>query len=234
MTIAVVVAAGRGLRLGGAWPKGLRQLCGRPLYDYSLEAALACPRVHGAVLVVPAGHFDLLSEAQAAGTMDERVRLCAGGATRQQSVLQGLLATPLQTQWVAVHDAARPLASSELWGAVIELAQRFGGALAAHPATDTLRRRDPGGRTTTLPRGELWHAETPQVFPKADLERALRLCESDGVEVTDEAEAMERIGASPALYHNQTANPKIATEADWHWVERLIQDRDAHTGAGRG
>ena len=225
MTAAVIVAAGRGIRLGGAQPKALRLMRGRPLFAYSLEAALACPLVRCAVLVVPPDYLDQVTAAPSAGAPDPRVCITPGSDSRQRSVLCGLAALPPGTEWVAVHDAARPLVTAELFAGVIAMARDTGGALAAHPATDTLKRRSSDGDVSTLPRGELWHAETPQVFPKRDLQRALDECEANGVEVTDEAEAMERWGAAPAIYHNRASNPKISTEADWSWVESLLSSR---------
>lgn len=224
MTAAVIVAAGRGERLGDGLPKALRPLCGQPLYAYSVQAALACPEIHSVVLVVPPDHFEAITKEHASGAAS-RVRVVAGGPTRQRSVQNGLSATAREVGWVVVHDAARPLLTPALLRDVMALAQQRGGAVAAHPATDTIRRLSPDGTCVTLPRGELWHTETPQVFRKIELVQALRRCEQDGVQVTDEAEAMERNGGSLALFHNTGANPKISTEADWKLMESLLLTR---------
>lgn len=222
MTAAVIVAAGRGLRLGGGVPKALRQLAGRPLYAYSLEAAQECRLVECLVLVVPGDHLKHIERSD----LDfGSVRITAGGESRQESVLRGLLALPDEVNWVAVHDAARPLVTPELFAGVIRLAMEKGGAVAAHSATDTIKRLGHDGSLSTLPRGELWHAETPQVFRRHELRTALEECERSGLEVTDESEAMERSGTTPAIYLNKEPNPKINTEADWHWVEGLLQRR---------
>jgi len=223
MTAAVIVAAGRGLRLGGERPKALRALAGLPMFRYSLREALACPEIRRVIVVVPGEELETLSALHTADS--GRVQFVAGGSTRQQSVLRALEAAGRDVDWVAVHDAARPLVTSELFTAVITLAMKRGGALAAHPATDTIRRLSPDGALSSFHRAELWHAETPQVFPRLALERALSRCEQEGLNVTDEAEAMERDGCTPALYHNTSANPKIATDTDWQMVELLLRSR---------
>ena len=225
MTGAVIVAAGQGVRLGAGVPKGLRPLAGRPLYVYSLEAVRACPWIEAVVLVVPADHLDSVASAGQSGLFHESVRVVSGGDSRQQSVLFGIRALPATVDWVAVHDAARPLVTPELFAGVVRLAMEKGGAVAAHAATDTIKRCGADGAVTTLPRQELWHAETPQVFARQKLKAALEECERCGLVVTDESEAMERSGAHFALYPNPEPNPKINTEADWHWVEDLVQRR---------
>lgn len=225
MTAAVIVAAGRGVRLGGDRPKALRLLHGQPMFRYSVIEALACPQIGRVVVVVPGDELDSLQRSEASDS--DRVRLVPGGSTRQQSVLRGLEAAGEDADWVAVHDAARPLVTSALFSEVILLALQHGGALAAHPATDTIRRRTPDGTVVILPRAELWHAETPQVFRTRALASALSRCEMEGATVTDEAGAMERFGATPALYHNTSANPKISNDADWQMVEHLLRSRTA-------
>ena len=225
MTAAVIVAAGRGVRMGGHQPKALRLLHGQPMFSYSVREALACSQIERVVVVVPGDELDAL---EANGSdLSPHIRFVAGGASRQQSVLRGIESAGSEADWVAVHDAARPLVTSALFSEVISLARKHGGAVAAHPATDTIRRRNADGSFVTLPRTELWHAETPQVFPREALEQALLHCEKEGVTVTDEAEAMELQGRTPAMYHNPSANPKISTDADWQLVEHLLRSRTA-------
>jgi 2-C-methyl-D-erythritol 4-phosphate cytidylyltransferase len=225
MTGAVIVAAGQGSRLGGSVPKAMRNLAGRPLYAHSLEAALGCPLVEEVVLVVPGDYCGSVAEQSQANPTSKTVRIVEGGDSRQQSVMRGLSALKESVEWVAVHDAARPLVTSALFREVIDLARKQGGALCAHPATDTIKRQEGGRPLITIPRSELWHAETPQVFRHSELKDCLEKCELAGIQVTDEAEAMERHGHSPALYHNTSPNPKISTAADWLWAESLFGQR---------
>jgi 2-C-methyl-D-erythritol 4-phosphate cytidylyltransferase len=194
MTAAIIVAAGRGERLGGEIPKGLRSLGGQPLYRYSLDAASACDSVNQIVLVVPDGRVPLVEAELEARRPQRQVSLVTGGGTRQESVIRGLEILPADVTWVAVHDAARPLATSGLFARIIAGALEHGGAIAAAPATDTIKRKTPGQILRTLPRGELWQAQTPQVFKRAELLLALKNCLGAGVSVTDEAEAMEHSG----------------------------------------
>jgi 2-C-methyl-D-erythritol 4-phosphate cytidylyltransferase len=222
MTAAIIVAAGRGERLGGEMPKGLRPLGGQPLYRYSLDAASACDSVDRIVLVIPEGREQLVQAELEARQPHSPVSLVTGGGTRQESVLRGLGSLPEEVTWVAVHDAARPLASSTLFARVIACAREYGGAIAAVRATDTIKRKAPGQILRTLPRQELWQAQTPQVFKRAELQSALQNCLGTGATVTDEAEAMEQSGFDVALLENHEPNLKIATAADLRAVELLL------------
>jgi 2-C-methyl-D-erythritol 4-phosphate cytidylyltransferase len=222
MTAAIIVAAGRGERLGGEVPKGLRSLGGQPLYRHSVDAASACDRVNQIVLVIPDGRVELVQAELEARRPQRQVSLVTGGGTRSESVLRGLEILPDEIMWVAVHDAARPLATPGLFTRIIDGAREHGGAIAAVRATDTIKRKTPGQILRTLPRNELWQAQTPQVFKRAELLSALENCVGSGVNVTDEAEAMERSGFDVSLVEHHEPNVKIATAADWRAVELLL------------
>ena len=154
MIAAIIVAAGRGERLGGEIPKGLRSLGGQPLYRYSLDAASACDRVHQIVLVIPDGRVQLVQAELEARRPQRQVSLVTGGGSRQESDIRGLEILPAEIMWVAVHDAARPLATTGLFTRVIDGAIERGGAIAAVRATDTIKRKTPGRILRTLPRDE--------------------------------------------------------------------------------
>ena len=165
MIAAIIVAAGRGERLGGEIPKGLRSLGGQPLYRYSLDAASACDRVHQIVLVIPDGRVQLVQAELEARRPQRQVSLVTGGGSRQESDIRGLEILPAEIMWVAVHDAARPLATTGLFTRVIDGAIERGGAIAAVRATDTIKRKTPGRILRTLPRDELWRRATLGIFP---------------------------------------------------------------------
>jgi 2-C-methyl-D-erythritol 4-phosphate cytidylyltransferase len=215
MTTAIVLGAGQGLRLGGGTPKALRLLAGRPLIHYSLETLERCTVVDSIVAVVPSSHVDEALRGIRAGSFHKVAAVIPGGATRQESVIAALVACPDQVEWVAVHDAARPFATADLFTRTIERARSCGAAIAAHRASDTIKRARDLEIVETLPRRELWHAETPQVFRRRELALALAGCARRDEEVTDDARAMELAGHRVALVESDGANFKISGAADW-------------------
>lgn len=223
MTTAILVAAGAGTRLGDGPPKALRELGGRPLLLYSLATLSECPAVDAAVVVVPDSHTEQARQLIEPVQNVLSVTIVPGGAHRHESVLSGLMAAPDRTDWVAVHDAARPFATTTLFAAVIEAAQQAGGAIAAHRASDTLKRESGGRVLETVARDEIWMAETPQVFPREDLIDAIQSAAEGKRLPTDEAQAMEWRGKPVALIENRSLNLKLTTAADWQYAEYLIR-----------
>lgn len=222
MTTAVVVAAGAGTRMGGDVPKAFRLLAGRPLVCYSLATLEQCTSVERVVVVVPESH--LHSARVLTALFKKRHAVVAGGAHRQDSVLNGLNACPDDGEWVAVHDAARPFATVELFERVIEVAKTHGQAIAASRVEDTLKRCDGDRIVQTLDRSNMWRAQTPQVFRRDALARALHECGRLGVHVTDEAEAMERIGESTRIVDGGSDNLKLTTLSDWRLAAQIIEN----------
>ena len=213
---AVVPAAGRGTRFGGELPKQYLVVDGAPLIAHTLAALFAHDAVEGAVVPVSENDPDWPSWSEFAG---KPVRACVGGATRAASVLAGLHALPDDVRpddFVLVHDAARPNLSLADLAQLLERGRNDPiGAILAAPVRDTLKRAgDDGGIDATEPRERLWRAFTPQLFRRLQLTRALESATTDGVEVTDEAMAMERLGLRPLLVEGSESNFKITTPAD--------------------
>lgn len=213
---AVVPAAGRGTRFGGALPKQYLLAGGQPLLAHTLEALLSHAGVAGVMVVIADNDADWPGWNAFA---DKPVLTCTGGATRALSVLAGLQALPDSVRaddFVLVHDAARPnLATADL-GRLLEVGRMDPvGAILAAPVRDTLKRAgDDGGIDGTEPRERLWRALTPQLFRRHQLIRALVEASAAGIEVTDEAMAMERQGARPLLVEGDESNFKVTTPAD--------------------
>lgn len=211
---AVVPAAGSGSRMGAATPKQYLAVHGRTLLELSVEAVLADPRVSGCMVALAPG--DPRAE-ELPLFHDPRVRACVGGATRAQSVRRGIEALACADgDWVLVHDAARPClpaaALAELIDRVLEAGE---GGLLAQPQTDTLKRADDDGRVReTLPRQGLWRAQTPQMFPAAALATALDAAAAAGLEITDEAMAMEHAGHAVRLVPGPACNIKVTYPED--------------------
>jgi 2-C-methyl-D-erythritol 4-phosphate cytidylyltransferase len=213
---AVVPAAGRGERFGGACPKQYVKVLGRPVLGWSLRALLAEPAIRAIVVALAAGDRRFAKIDAAA---DPRVRTCPGGARRELSVasaLDALAGEARDEDWVLVHDAARPcLHPADLRKLVSALRGDPLGGLLALPVGDTLKAAGRDGRSErTVPREGLWRALTPQMFRYGVLRRALRLSIDRERVVTDEASAVEALGLRPRLVTGRTDNIKITLPGD--------------------
>jgi 2-C-methyl-D-erythritol 4-phosphate cytidylyltransferase len=220
----ILPAAGRGTRFGSDIPKQYLEIAGQPLIAHALDALLSHPRIRGAMVALASG-----DERWAGWTTvrDKPVLRCAGGRERADSVLAALHALPAEStddSLVLVHDAARPNLRREDLDQLIEAALEYAdGALLAAPVRDTLKRADMESRVaSTEPREQLWRALTPQAFRRAALTAALESAASAGVVVTDEAMAMERMGARPRLVEGREDNIKVTTPADFALAQYLL------------
>jgi 2-C-methyl-D-erythritol 4-phosphate cytidylyltransferase len=225
---AVVPAAGRGTRFGSELPKQYLVVDGAPLIAHTLTALFAHDAVEGAVVPVSENDPDWPDWTVFA---DKPVQACIGGASRAASVLAGLRALPDHVRaddFVLVHDAARPNLSLADLSQLLERGRNDPvGAILAAPVRDTLKRAgDDGGIDGTEPRERLWRAFTPQLFRRLQLTRALEAATTDGVEVTDEAMAMERLGLRPLLVEGSESNFKITTPADLARFAYELAQRD--------
>jgi 2-C-methyl-D-erythritol 4-phosphate cytidylyltransferase len=223
MAVALIVAAGRGERLGSPRPKALVPLCGRPMLEWSVAALRAVPGVAEIIVALPAGDL---------GAAPEGTRAIAGGEQRSHSVRNALAACG-HGDPVIVHDAARPLATPELFTrALVELEQHpdADALIAAAPVTDTIKQVGDDGATVvaTLDRGRLWAVQTPQVFRRRALERALtEATEAELSGATDDAWLVERTGGTVRILSSDAGNMKITTRQDLRVAELLLTERGA-------
>jgi len=217
-TLAILVAAGRGERLGAARPKAFLEVAGQPLLLRAARAFEAASLVDGIVAVVPE---DEVENARCLLAPIGKLRgVAAGGARRQDSVLEGLKLAP--DAWdgtVLVHDAARPFVSPELIDAVVVAAREHGAALPVLPVVDTIKRLQGGRAVATVDRAELAAAQTPQGFRFSLLVRAYEEAFRDRVSLTDESMAVERLGRDVAVVPGSPDNRKITTPDDLAWAE---------------
>jgi 2-C-methyl-D-erythritol 4-phosphate cytidylyltransferase len=216
VAVALIVAAGRGERLGADLPKALVELAGRPLVQWSVQALRAVPATTRIVVALPAG------VPAPAGTIG-----VTGGAVRSQSVRCALEAAGdgPGSELVLVHDAARPLLTPALVERTLAAlaAQDVDAAIAATPVTDTVKRAGEDGRVReTLDRGELWSVQTPQVFRRAALARALDVPDDVLAQATDDAWLIERAGGSVAVVDAPRENIKVTTALDLRLAELLL------------
>jgi 2-C-methyl-D-erythritol 4-phosphate cytidylyltransferase/2-C-methyl-D-erythritol 2,4-cyclodiphosphate synthase len=229
---AIVPAAGRGERFTGASPdappKQYARLLGASILERTLGRLLGEPRLQTVVVVLAAG--DVHWPAVAARLDGARLRTAIGGANRQDSVLNGLDSlAPLAADddWVLVHDAARPcLTAAEIAGLLAALDAGAEGAVLGAPLVDTIKREREGRIATTVDRQGLWRALTPQVFRYAALRRALHEARAAGIAVTDEAQAMERLGSTPALVAGSPFNIKITRPEDLQAAAKILRNEE--------
>ena len=227
MTWALVPAAGSGRRFGGEVPKQYLQAAGKPLIAHALEALLAHPGIDGAVVALAADDPRWPGWATLQG---KPVVTCIGGGERADSVLAALHALPegvADDELLLVHDAARPNLHTDDITKLIDAAHACAdGAILAAPVRDTLKRADSSARiASTEPREGLWRALTPQAFRRDVLLRALESAQADGIHVTDEAMAVERLGLHPQLVEGREDNLKVTTPADLALAEFLLARR---------
>jgi 2-C-methyl-D-erythritol 4-phosphate cytidylyltransferase len=222
-TSAIIVAAGSGTRLGFDVPKAFVELHGRSMLSYSLRMIAAVPAIEEAVVTVPPGmESRARAEVRAAG-LEIPVKLTPGGAERQDSVRIALGLTSAEAELVVVHDAARPLATPLMFEAALATATRVGGAIAAIPLADTLKRvGDHRTIVATVARTALWQAQTPQAFRRALLIRAHERAVIDRVIATDDADLVEQLGATVAVVDGSTFNFKITTPEDLRLAELAV------------
>jgi 2-C-methyl-D-erythritol 4-phosphate cytidylyltransferase len=217
MAVALIVAAGRGERLGSDRPKALVTLAGRPMLDWSVAALRQVPSVAQIVVALPAEALDQAP----AGTI-----AVAGGAVRSESVREALRASASGDP-VIVHDAARPLAPPELFERALAALEGSDAdaVVAAAPVADTIKEVEADGRTVarTLERASLWAIQTPQVFRRAALERALADASDELLaSATDDAWLIERAGGVVHIVASGPENLKVTTATDMRLAEVLL------------
>lgn len=219
MVHGLVPAAGRGERFGGARPKQFSLVAGRPILSWTLERLLSAG-VTSLTVAVPASQIERAREL----VKDERVLFVAGGASRQASVELCLAACPADPEeLVLVHDGARPAVAPADVQACVEAAGRCDGAVLGRPVSDTLKLVAADEIQSTVDRAALFRAETPQVFPRQLLERALSEAAEAGFVGTDEASAVERLpGVRLAAVAARHPNPKLTRQSDLVVVAALL------------
>lgn len=223
----VIPAAGSGSRMGADLPKQHLEVAGKSLLRHALDALLADADIAGVMLAVAPDDPRARALAQFPG-----VALTCGGAQRAESVLAALRALAGladDEDWVLVHDAARPCLAAPDLQRLVSVVQTSGiGGLLAEPVVDTLKRVDASQRVqATVSRAGLWRAQTPQMFRLGSLRDALAAALAEGVEITDEASAMEWTGHPVQVVPGSPRNIKVTVPADLALAELYL------TGAGR-
>jgi 2-C-methyl-D-erythritol 4-phosphate cytidylyltransferase/2-C-methyl-D-erythritol 2,4-cyclodiphosphate synthase len=222
----VVLAAGRGARFGGTVPKSLIPLRGRPLVSYSLEVLDQVAGVEAVVVVVPAAAVGAVQDLVRQAGFRKISAVVPGGEDRQASAARGLAVLPPGPEVVLVHDGARPLLPASLVQAVAEAAARDGGATAAVPIDDTIKRGEDGWVSGMIDRAGLYRIQTPQAFRRALLEQAHQEAARAGFRATDDASLVERLGHRVRLVPGTPENLKVTVPEDLALAEAVLRRRE--------
>ena len=220
MIEAILVAGGRGLRFGGDVPKQFQPLAGVPLLVWSARRMATIAGLTR-LIVVAAREEHARCQALLA-PLGIPLHLADAGDERQHSVASGLAAVDARTELVVVHDAARPLVEPTAVAACIAAARADGAALLATPVADTVKRTVGERVTATVPRADLWLAQTPQVFRADLLRRAHAQAARSGIVDTDDAALVERLGVPVRVVPSSHLNRKITTSDDLVWAEAIV------------
>lgn len=223
--IAIIVAAGRGKRLGSSLPKQFLKVRGRTILEMSVEAFEQNKYVDEIFVAANADYCEL-TEKLCRG-FSKLKKIVAGGAERQDSVRAALDCLRGENGIVLVHDAARPFVSEAVINAVIEGTADFGAAIPTVPAKDTIRQAD-GTGSRTLQRETLACVQTPQGFRISLLKHAFEKAQAEGFLGTDDASLVERMGINISMVQGEDANRKITTREDLETEMRIGSGYDVH------
>ncbi len=226
---ALVPAAGHGVRMGSNIPKQFLTLGLAPLIIHTLRTMEATPGIRDIIVMIPQNSepkgLEVLVNTY---ELTKVTNIIEGGNTRQDSVSLGLQAASLDTDIIVIHDGVRPFATPEMFEHCIRAAQDVEGAIIATKIQDTVKRVSQEGTIKeTVDRTSLWAAQTPQVFQYRALQEALRCAYTDGVQMTDEAGLLERLGYTIKVVEGTSHNLKITTPKDLALAELLLQSTAA-------
>jgi 2-C-methyl-D-erythritol 4-phosphate cytidylyltransferase len=218
---AILPAAGLGTRMGAETPKQFLELNGTPIVILSLRRIAACPQVTGIIVATRADEVARLAERVKQEKCKQSVRVVKGGDSRQDSVASALREVADDTEIVLVHDAVRPFVTVEQIARVIEEARRCQAAILGIPAMDTVKEvkraslpEDVALIVGTMPRERVVLAQTPQAFATKLLKEAFARAQADGVNASDEAGLVERIGHDVHVVLGSERNMKITKPSD--------------------
>ena len=219
----VIVAGGSSTRTGGRELKQFRWVAGKPVLLHSLQTFMARGDVVGVVVVLPRDYVADPPPWIFQCDVD-RLMIAPGGATRGESVWNGLEDLPDTAEIVLVHDAARPLVDDATIGRVVAEARAGRAAIAAVPVVDTLKEVDPDGRIVrTVERERLWRAQTPQGFPRETIVSAHRRARQEKLSATDDAALCERLGIPVVVVRGSERALKITDDEDFARAEALFR-----------
>lgn len=225
---AIVAAGGIGKRLGARGRKSFVPLAGRPMLYWTLAALARCRRVEGLVVVVHPLDLERTRRLIRSCRIGKVKAVVPGGATRAESVFQGLRALPREVRWVAVHDAARPLVTASVVEGTLAASRASGAATAAVAVVPTIKEARNRWVVRTLDRRSLWEIQTPQIFRRDLLERAHAKARTNGSGATDDAALVERLGVRVRVAPGSPRNIKVTTKEDLVIAKVFLKNAHRH------
>jgi 2-C-methyl-D-erythritol 4-phosphate cytidylyltransferase len=224
MVSAIIVAAGKGTRMGANVDKLWLEVAGRPVVAHTWKQFDDAAGVDEIILVVRDGMQAHFADLAAQFHFQKPFQLVVGGAERQDSVWNGLEAVSRKTEIVAIQDAARPCTGADLIAATIAAARETGAAVAAQPVTDTIKETADGKTISrTVDRSKLWSVQTPQTFCLEVIRKAILTARAQNLILTDDTAACELIGQAVRLVKSVSPNPKVTVPGDLPFVESLLR-----------
>lgn len=225
MVTVIIPAAGQGKRMMAGVNKVFLELAGKPILLHTVAKFSSCPAVDRLIVVVSEEEIVFIKRLLRGIPNLKPVEVVAGGAERQYSVANGLKALNPETEYVIVHDAARPLISRETIEQVIETTKLKGAAIAAVPEKNTVKIVDEDNRVVNTPnRSTIWEVQTPQGFKRSIIEEAYKKAEQDNFLGTDDASLVERLGVPVTVVNSEYQNIKITTPEDLLIGEAFVRE----------
>jgi 2-C-methyl-D-erythritol 4-phosphate cytidylyltransferase len=222
--IAIILAAGKGSRMGWTRGKTFLPLLGKPLLAWTLSVFEACEQIHKAILVVPPGREEEFTKAIVVPYCISKAKLVSGGPERQDSIQNGFAAIQEPCQVVLIHDGARPLVTQEMLIQAVIGAQEYGASVVAVPVKETIKIANKEGMVDkTLDRTKLWSAQTPQAYQYHIIAQALAQAKKENFYGTDDASLVERIGRPVRIVAGSYINIKVTTPEDFLLAEAILR-----------
>ncbi len=226
MNAAIIVAAGKGTRMGPASDKLFLEVAGRPVVAHTWQCFDRAGCIDHLILVVREGMQQEFVRMADQYSFSKPHQIVVGGLERQHSVWNGLEALRADTGIVAIQDAARPCVTAALIQSTIDAAREMGAAVAAQAVVDTIKESGDGQLVLrTVPRSRLWAVQTPQTFRVEVIRQAMQAARGQGLSLTDDTAACELIGQPVRLVVSSDPNPKVTIPADLAYVETLLRSR---------
>jgi 2-C-methyl-D-erythritol 4-phosphate cytidylyltransferase len=225
--LAIIPAAGMGVRMGGGTPKQFLSLEGVPIFIHTLRKFAASDAIDDMILALRAEDMERAQIDIEREHFSKPLRLVTGGASRQETVGRALAEAPASTEIVAVHDAVRPFVELPMIRRVVETAAREGAAILGIPSVDTVKQVERQTILGTIPRERIVLAQTPQAFRYEILREAFARATADGFNGSDEASLVERLGYTVTVLMGSDRNIKITKPSDLPLARLYIaQERD--------
>ena len=218
---AIIPAAGSGKRFGEK--KQLKELMGRPLIRYTLTPFLESSAIADIIIAAQKKDFDKLAYVVDSIATEKKISIIEGGDTRQGSISNALAQINSNTEYVCVHDAARPFVSRELIEKLINALKTCDAVTVGRESTDTLKECNDGIVSRTIDRKKIWQVQTPQAFTKEVIMNAYELAEKQNILATDDSSLVEEAGYQVNIINDSSINFKITTKEDWIMAEALLR-----------